>query len=165
MFESKEGLKWFGETGMDCENQTLPGPALGHDLWKSLTNKSEIDEDYFAAQWFGEGIVRELPIVIQDMDFYLDIEKVFRSFNYLFTIEDLLTLCHNSCFLCSYHQFYPDHDYANNPDGGNGDRSVMFQTIGIFLYFFNVHTCAFLDLCHNHNDRWGCNNLNGNAAY
>ena len=38
MLESKEGLNWFGETGMDCENQTLPGPALGHDLRKSLTN-------------------------------------------------------------------------------------------------------------------------------
>ena len=41
-------------------------------------------------------------------------------------------------------QFYPaNHDYANNPDGGKGDRSVMFQTIDMFLYislmFIRVH--------------------------
>ena len=143
MFESKEGLKWFGETGMDCENQTLPGPALGHDLWKSLTNKSEIDEDYFAAQWFGEGIVRELPIVIQDMDFYLDIEKVFCSFNFLFAIEDLLILCHISLFFCSCSYKMPRVRLVNSTQLIMTTQITQMEAKGTGQSCFRQLTCSY----------------------
>jgi len=63
----RAGLVWYGETGMDCSQNTLPGPPPTAELY---SNRNWYDKPQLADE-----IIRELPIVIQDMSFYLDQNK------------------------------------------------------------------------------------------
>mmetsp|Transcript_27204 Transcript_27204/g.58280 ORF Transcript_27204/g.58280 Transcript_27204/m.58280 type:complete len:796 (-) Transcript_27204:1505-3892(-) len=60
----RKGFTWYGESGMDCTTNTLPGPPPTAELNKGKNwNIKPPNSDMY---------VRELPIAIQDMSFYVD---------------------------------------------------------------------------------------------
>ena len=83
VYNDKKGLKWYGETGIkDCATSVLPGPPPTAELYKRQSPNNlyldGIPNWYEKPPYNGlsfDEIIRELPIAMQDMSFYLDNEK------------------------------------------------------------------------------------------
>ena len=61
------GVWWYGETGLDCTEYTLPGPPYTAELFNN--------KNWYVKPPLADVTIRELPIAIQDMSFYLDTDK------------------------------------------------------------------------------------------
>lgn len=135
-------ITWYGETGLDCENNVLPGPPLTREIYERfnlnilLDNKKPPDDkDWYHKHPFADATVRELPIGIQDMSFY----------------DDTVT--------GETRQFYPaSHDlFLNDPevlpnldlDVEKADRSVFLFKCTLFICLPRAHNISLFLLLSN----------------
>ena len=136
MWTGKGGVKWYGESGMDCSQYTLPGPPPTNETYKG--------KDWYVKPPLADVTVRELPIAIQDMSFYDDgvqtrqfypvsiicLGKSFCSLPTLAVISFVSLTTFSSCILVFLSEcLQANHDYFLDEDGIlEGDRLVMYPS-------------------------------------